>query len=77
VAQGDKTLDLVGLKCPYPVLRARRAIGDIPVGGCLVVIATDPLASLDLNHFCVEGGHLMESETVEGDRFTFTIRRGR
>ena len=36
------TMDLTGLKCPLPVLKARRQIGQMPAGGILVVIADDP-----------------------------------
>ena len=38
------TMDLTGLKCPLPVLKARRQIGQMPAGGILVVIADDPAA---------------------------------
>ena len=66
------TLDLTGLKCPLPVLKARRAIKDMPVGTELVVLADDPAAPLDFEHFCQTGGHkLLESSTSGG---VFTMR---
>lgn len=37
----DKTLDTKGLNCPLPILKARKAIQDVPVGGTLEVLATD------------------------------------
>ena len=45
------TMDLTGLKCPVPVLKARRQISQMPAGGILVVIADDPAAPLDFDHF--------------------------
>ena len=66
------TMDLTGLKCPLPVLKARRQIGQMPVGGILVVIADDPAAPLDFDHFCQTGGHdLLESVAKDG---VFTMR---
>ena len=66
------TMDLTGLKCPLPVLKARRQIGQISAGGILVVIADDPAAPLDFDHFCQTGGHdLLESVAKDG---VFTMR---
>jgi tRNA 2-thiouridine synthesizing protein A len=69
---GLVTMDLTGLKCPLPVLKARRQIGQMPAGGILVVIADDPAAPLDFGHFCQTGGHdLLESVAKDG---VFTMR---
>ena len=66
------TMDFTGLKCPLPVLKARRQIGQMPAGGILVVIADDPAAPLDFDHFCQTGGHdLLESVAKDG---VFTMR---
>ena len=66
------TMDLIGLKCPLPVLKARRQISQMPAGGTLVVIADDPAAPLDFDHFCQTGGHnLLESVAKDG---VFTMR---
>ncbi len=66
------TLDLTGLKCPLPVLKARRQINQMPGGAELVVLADDPAAPLDFDHFCQTGGHkLLESSANNG---IFTLR---
>ena len=66
------TMDLTGLKCPLPVLKVRRQIGQMPAGSILVVIADDPAAPLDFDHFCQTGGHdLLESVAKNG---VFTMR---
>ena len=46
------TLDAQGLKCPLPVLKARKALKAVAPGGLLRVLATDPGASKDFIHFC-------------------------
>jgi len=67
------TLDLTGLKCPLPVLKARRAIKDMPVGAELVVLADDPAAPLDFDHFCHTAGHQLVESSASGGVFTMRI----
>jgi TusA-related sulfurtransferase len=38
----DQTLDAKGLNCPLPILKARKALKDVPAGGTLEILATDP-----------------------------------
>ena len=42
-----RTVDARGLKCPMPIVKAKREIDSIPVGEVLRVIATDPGSVLD------------------------------
>ena len=50
--QSNETiLDLRGLRCPQPVLRAKKALRNVPVGGTLVMECTDPLTVIDVPHF--------------------------
>ena len=61
------SLDLTGLKCPLPVLKARRQIGWMAAGEVLLVLADDPAAPLDFDHFCHTSGHqLLESTENDG-----------
>lgn len=66
-APADLTLDATGLLCPLPVLKARRALRDVPAGGILEVLATDPGATKDFEHFCqTTGCELIQSEEAGG-----------
>ena len=67
----ETLLDLKGLKCPLPVLKARKAMSKLPAGDQLVVLTTDPMAEIDIPHFCQEHGHtLVASERTDfGHRF--------
>lgn len=59
-------LDARGLKCPLPVLRARKAIKPLAVGEVLKMLATDPAALQDLPAFCKVTGHkLLAQETAK------------
>ena len=73
----SETLDTCGLKCPLPVLKARKRLLALPVGASLAVIADDPVARIDFPHFCAEQGHELVSAGENGDQLTFVIRRGR
>ena len=71
----DETLDLRGLKCPLPALMARRALARLQPGEIVIVLASDPLAVVDIPHMCGEEGHSVESVTREENRTIFRIRR--
>ena len=71
----DQTLDVTGLKCPLPVLKARKALSGMAAVTVLEVLATDPAATLDFRHFSKQSVHdLLLSET-EGEVLRFLLRR--
>jgi tRNA 2-thiouridine synthesizing protein A len=60
-------LDLRGLRCPQPVLRAKKALRDVSLGGVLVLECTDPLTVIDVPHFARQTGHeLTEQRSADG-----------
>jgi tRNA 2-thiouridine synthesizing protein A len=72
----DKTLDATGLLCPLPVLKARRALRDLPAGGVLEVLATDPGAPKDFEHFCrTTGCTMIEQREQEGGATRFLLKK--
>jgi tRNA 2-thiouridine synthesizing protein A len=59
--------DLRGLKCPLPVLKTRKRMSGLPSGTLVWVETDDPMALIDIPHFCNESGHrLLEKETMDG-----------
>ncbi len=74
-------LDLRGIRCPHVVLRAKRALRTLPVGGTLVLECTDPLTVIDVPHFVNQTGHRLDarSEGVEahGKLLVFRIVKQR
>jgi len=62
-----RTFDAKGMKCPLPVLRARRLLKEMPPGEQIEIEATDPGAPKDFVHFCETTGHkLIESTERDG-----------
>lgn len=73
-----RSLDVRGLKCPLPVLKARKAITGIEIGALLEVLATDPAAMLDFRHYARQSGHELvaaEERSGEGQSLRFVLRR--
>ena len=71
----DKTLDARGLKCPMPVVKTSQEVKGLPVGGVLLVMATDPGSMADIQAWAKStGNELVKMEKVEKE-FHFLIRR--
>jgi len=71
----ETTINLRGLKCPLPALRARKALSRLPAGDVLVVECTDPLAGIDIPNLVRETGDALEGTAQEGDVMVFRIRK--
>ncbi len=69
-------LDVKGLNCPLPILRAKKAIKELAAGGLLEVIATDPGSVKDFDAFCRQTGNELVSQTEAGGVYTFEIKKG-
>lgn len=69
------TLDLTGLLCPLPVLKARKALLAMQAGEVLRVLASDPMAAIDIPHFCQEQGHTLLCQSQADGILEFSIRR--
>jgi len=68
-------LDAKGLNCPLPILRAKKAIQALDIGGLLDIQATDPGAVKDFAAFCRSTGNELLSSVQEGNVYKFTIKR--
>lgn len=62
-----QTFDARGLKCPLPVLKARKIMKTLSGGDVLVVLTTDPGAPGDFRHFCEATGHRLLDISEDGD----------
>ena len=67
-----QTLDVRGLRCPIPLIRARRALARLPAGEQLVVLATDPEAPIDLAALAADEGLAFE-QLREEDGWRITL----
>lgn len=70
-----RILDTKGLKCPLPVLKARRAMKELAPGDVLEVLATDPGSVKDFEAFCETTGDILLAQSQEDGVYVFHIRK--
>lgn len=75
MASFDKDLDVRGLNCPLPILRAKKSLGDLASGQVLRVLATDPGAVKDFQAFAKQTGNELMSHAEQDGVFTFYMRK--
>jgi tRNA 2-thiouridine synthesizing protein A len=71
----DTLLDVQGLSCPLPVLKANKALRSLPGGARLVVMATDPASVKDFRAYAAETGHALVAFSEEKGVFRFTVKK--
>jgi tRNA 2-thiouridine synthesizing protein A len=71
----DKELDARGLNCPLPILRAKKALGELTTGQVLRIIATDPGSVKDFAAFAKQTGNELLSSAENNKEFEFYIKR--
>ena len=68
------TLDLKGLSCPLPVLRANKAARKMNPGDVIEVLVTDPDAPKDFEAYCETSGHQLVERRDEADCTVIVLR---
>ena len=71
----DRELDVRGLNCPLPVLRAKKSLADMLSGQVLKIVATDPAADLDFKVFSMQSGNELLSAQAVGAEFVFFMKK--
>lgn len=71
----DQVLDVKGLNCPMPVLRAKLVLDAMQPGQHLRVEATDPHSVPDFEAFCDKTGHGVVARWEDEGVFGFLLRR--
>ena len=73
--EATTTLDVQGLQCPMPLLKAKKALNELAPGELLRVVATDPGSVKDFQVFSQQSGHeLLESKDNDGV-FSYLLRK--
>jgi tRNA 2-thiouridine synthesizing protein A len=71
----SKELDVRGLNCPLPILRAKKALGEITSGQVLKVMATDPGSVKDFQAFAKQTGHTLVKHEAPTSEFHFWLQK--
>ena len=67
------SVDARGERCPMPLLMAKRALREIPVGGVLEVLSTDAGSERDFESFARLAGHQVSCERLPDDVLRLVI----
>jgi tRNA 2-thiouridine synthesizing protein A len=71
----EKILNLRGLKCPLPALRARKALASMATDDVLVLECTDPLTAIDIPNLLHQTGDHLEDSSKDDKLLVFRIRK--
>lgn len=74
-APAAATLDTTGLRCPLPILKARKALAGLAPGAVLEVLATDPGVEDDFVAFCRTAGHRLVRHGATSGVHRFLIEK--
>ncbi|KAF1049858.1 sulfurtransferase TusA family protein [Xylophilus sp.] len=70
-----KEIDTRGLKCPLPILRAKKALAELSSGQLLKVVATDGGSLRDFQAFARQTGNELVDQQTIGDEYVHVLRR--
>lgn len=71
----DLEVDATGLKCPLPILRAKKALAQLESGQVLRVITTDTHALRDFQAFARQTGNTLLAQVEQGDHAIHLLSR--
>ena len=71
----EKTLNLRGLKCPLPALRAKKALAGMASGDILIAECTDPLTAIDIPNLLRQTGDTLVDKSAADGLLTFRIQK--
>lgn len=71
----DTEVDATGLRCPMPLLKAKRALNGMQPGEVLRVLSTDAGSVRDFAVFSEQSGHALLASDQDGDVYTHLLRK--
>lgn len=71
----DMELDLRGLMCPLPMVRVSQNINNVPVGGVIRAVATDPGSLADIPSWARTTGNEVLKTERDGKDIIFLVKR--
>jgi len=69
--------DFTGLKCPLPVLKAKRVLKNLLRGKKVVFISDDPASPIDFTHFSENEGYEISIKSTTKGMHYFTMYKNK
>jgi len=70
-----RLLDVQGLNCPMPLLKAKKTLNEMVAGAQLRVLATDPGSVRDFAVFARQSGHLLLESAEQDGTYTYLLQK--
>lgn len=70
-----KTVDLIGIKCPGPIVKLNAEVKGVAAGEALQALSDDPAFELDIKAWCRRTGNDLEQLSSSGGVIKAVIRR--
>ena len=70
-------INTTGLRCPLPLLKVQKNINSLRENNEALIITDDPMAEIDLKHFCLNNNYLLKEikNNQVGDAQSFLIKK--
>ena len=70
-------IDTTGLRCPLPLLKVQKNINSLRKNHEALIITDDPMAEIDLKHFCSNNNYSLKEikNNQDGDEQLFLIKK--
>ena len=70
-------IDTTGLRCPLPLLKVQKNINSLRKNREALIITDDPMAEIDLKHFCSNNNYSLKEikNKQDGDEQLFSIKK--
>jgi len=72
----DIEIDLSGLQCPMPLLKAKLALNNMEAAQVLKVVATDPASEKDFHMFVDQTKHQILDFQKDDRAYFYWIKKG-
>ncbi len=70
-----RILDVKGLNCPMPLLKAKKTLNEMDGGAQLRVFATDPGSVRDFEVFARQSGNLLLASSEEDGVYSYLLQK--
>ena len=70
-------INTTGLRCPLPLLKVQKKINSLRKNHEALIITDDPMAEIDLKHFCSNNNYSLKEikNKQDGDEQLFSIKK--
>ncbi len=72
-----KQVDARGTACPGPLLEAKRAVAECPVGGVMEILSSDEGTLSDVSRWCKKMGHEYLGDIEDDGYWRVYMRRAK